>query len=294
MLLFHRKVRVRFFGNGGELYVGRGGETGKQIYIHFIVEKSISSKANDATIRIHNLSPSSRNSIGTEFTNVEIEAGYIPPGGTDTTGIIFSGQIRDFEHTREGPNLITTVTAGDGDMAIRKATISKTYPAGTMPDAVVTDIFEQFAGHGVEQGEWIFPPMEPFVRPYSICGPCSREANVLGRGKGFYWNIQNNFLEIIPRDLYLPIPTLVNSRTGMIGFPKITDNGIRVTSLINPEIRANRLIKVESEIIKLNSQSGEYRVGRMDYRGDNRSGPFEVVVHGELKKPNDAIDEGIS
>ena len=292
MQLWLRKIRVRFFGGGGELYVNQGVDTQVQQFVEFFVERSISATANDANIRIHNLSEASRNSIGNEFTDVEIEAGFIPPGGPDNTGIVFSGQIRDFEHTREGANIVTTVNAGDGDRAVRKSTISKTYPAGTPVETVVEDIYAEFEKEGVKKGEWLFPPMEPFIRPYSITGAGARELNTLGRSNGFYWNIQNQFMEIIPRDLYLPLVTLVNKDTGMIGFPKVTDNGIRVTSLINPEIRANRLIKVESEVVDLNATNGEYRVGRVDYKADNQTGEFLMIIHAEAKK-GDAIDEGI-
>lgn len=287
-----RKVRVRFFGGGGSLMVNPGIETDRQHTVEFQIEKSISGKANDTTIRIYNLSESSRNKIGNELTNVEVEAGYIPPGGPDLTGIIFSGQIRDFEHDREGADIVTTVTAGDGDKAIRKATIAKTYPAGTPPEMVMEDIYALYAPHEVERGEWIFPPMEPFIRPYSISGSCAREANDLGRSKGFYWNIQNQVMEIIPGDLFLPLITLINKKTGMIGYPKLTDNGIRVAALINPEVRPNRVVKVESEFVELNADDGEYRVGRMDYIGDNRSGPFDMIIHGEAIKGG-AVDEGV-
>ena len=181
------------------------------------------------------------------------------------------------------------MTAGDGDKAIRNSTISKTYPAGTPPELVMEDIYGEYSAHGVERGEWLFPPMEPFVRPYSINGACSREANILGRGKGFYWNIQNQVMEIIPGDKYLPQLTLINRDTGMVHYPKITDNGIRVSTLINPEIRPNRLIAVESEAVE--AANGEYRVGRIDYSASNRDGDFYMHIHGETAIGG-VVDEG--
>jgi len=273
-----RKVRVIFTG-GGSLVVNPGTETDKQLTIEFEIEKSISGKANDATIRIYNLKESSRNSIGREYTDVEIEAGYIPPNGGDLTGKIFHGQIRDFTHDREGADIVTTVTVGDGDKAIRQSTISKTFPAGTTKEEVMEEIYAKYSEHGVERGEWLFPPMEPFLRPYSIAGSCSRYANELGRFNGFYWSIQNQVMEIIPGDKYLPQITLINRDTGMVHYPKITDNGLYVSALINPEVRPNRLIAVISETVP--EANGEYRVGRIDYSGDNRGGDFYMHVHGE-------------
>lgn len=285
-----RKIRVTFKGGGGSLVVNPGIETDNQLTVSVSIEKSISGKANDAVVRIHNLKQSSRNSIGSEFTDVIIEAGYIPPpSGPDLTGIIFEGQIRDFTHDREGAEIVTTVTVGDGDKALRKSTISKTYPAGTPKEAVMEDIYGKYAEHGVKKGEWLFPPMEPFIRPYSIAGTCSRYANELGRYNGFYWSIQNQVMEVIPSDKYLPLVTLLNRDTGMVHYPKITDNGVRVSALLNPEVRPNRLIAVKSEAVP--QADGEYRVGRIDYSLDNRDGDFYMHIHGE-RAVGGVVDEG--
>lgn len=284
-----RKVRV-IFSAGGDLIVNPGIETDPQLRVEFDIEKSISGTANELVVRIFNLSETSRNAIGKELTDVEIQAGYIPPGGPDLTGSIFIGQISDWTHDREGADIVTTVRAGDGGKAIRKSTIAKTYPAGTPPEQVVEDIYGKFAEHGVKRGEWLFPPMEPFIRPYSISGAGSRELNLLGRSKGFYWSIQNQVMEVIPGDLYLPQITFLNDKRGMIHYPQITDNGIRLMALINPEVRPNRLIEVESKFVP--EANGKYRVGRVDYSGDNKNGNFQMLIHGE-REHGGAIDEGI-
>ena len=185
-----RKVRVIF--SGGGLIVNAGAETDKQLKVEFTIEKSISGTTNALEVRIHNLAEATRNAIDKEFSDVEIQAGYIPPGGADLTGTVFFGQIEDWAHEREGTEIVTTVRAGDGGKAVRKSTLSKTYPAGTPPEAVVEDVYAAYAEHGVKRGEWLFPPMEPFIRPYSVSGAGSRILNDLGRSKGFYFNTKSS------------------------------------------------------------------------------------------------------
>lgn len=286
--LWLRKVRAIFSG-GGNLVVNPGIETNNQQRIEFNIEKSISSTANELVVRIYNLSERSRNAVGRELSDIEIQAGHIPRQGLDLTGTIFLGQIEDFTHDREGPDIVTTVRASDGGKAIRKSTINKTYPAGTPPEAVIEDVYAEFEKNGVKRGEFLFPPMEPFIRPYTVSGDASREANVIGRSKGFYWSIQNQVMEVIPGDKFLPLITKINRNTGMIGYPQITDNGIRVVALINPEVRPNRVIAVKSEFVE--AANGEFRVGRMDYKGDNRDGDFEMIIHGESVFGG-AVEEG--
>ncbi len=79
----------------------------------------------------------------------------------------------------------------------------------------------------------------------------------------------------------------------MVGIPTITDNGIKVTCKINPEIRPNRTITVASKQLRLNAVSGIYRVGSVEYFGDNRDGPFDVNVHAEAVQGGNQVDEGI-
>ena len=50
-----RKIRVIFEGEGGSLVVNPGVETDKQLTVEVVIEKSISGKANDAVVTIHNL-----------------------------------------------------------------------------------------------------------------------------------------------------------------------------------------------------------------------------------------------
>lgn len=314
MLQYLRKVRATF--NGGYT-VNPGGITTHEMKIAFNISKGISSSANTAEIEIWNLNESSRNSMGKEFDEVTLEAGYMPPAGLSgpgilsfldgllpsfgavstgsggNVGIIFKGNIRDVEHTRDGPDIITRISCGDGDKALRKATTSKSYPKGTPVKDVVDDLYKELEKQGVKKGEWKFPDdMEPnFKRPYATCGSCSREMDTLGRGRKFYWNVQNGTMEIVPGDGFIGTIVYLSPSSGLIGVPTITDNGVRVSALLNPEIRPNRRVQVESDVLEMNAANGVYRVSQCDYSGDNRDGEFRVDVTGESVKGG-KVDEG--
>src|SRR5690606_16041429 len=194
-----RKVRLTAKGKGGSLVLNEGGTNLHDIKIAFSITKNISSTQNAAEIRIWNLSESSRNALGKELDDITLEAGYLPPEGGGNVGIIFKGQIRDVEHRREGNDILTYMTCGEGDKAFRGATIAKTYPAGTEGKDVVEDIYKELEAEGITRGEWKFPDeIKPFKRPYTVCGGCKTELDTLGRGHDFYWSVQNGTLEIIP------------------------------------------------------------------------------------------------
>ena len=292
MQQYLRKVRLTASGSGGSVVLNPGGVDGHQLKIGFDVSKSISSTANNATIRIWNLKESTRNALGKELDDITLEAGYMPPSGGSNVGVIFRGQIRDVEHTRSGPDIISTLSTGEGDKAFRRATISKSYPAGTKVETVVEDIYKELEKEGVSRGEWKFPEdMQAFRRPYAACGGCKREMDTISRGKDFYWSVQNGVMEVVPGDGYIGGVVLITPRTGMIDVPTITDNGVKVSCLLNPEIRPGRRVRIESEVLSMNGEGGEYRVSEVTFSGDNRDGDFVSAICAESIQGG-KVDEG--
>lgn len=292
MRQFLRKVRVTF--NGGTYIVNPFNEVQEtELRVEFNVSKTISGTPNDFEIKLWNISEDHRNSVGKELDDVMLEAGYAPPEGGTNVSIIAKGNVRDVQHDRDGSDIITTITCGDGDKARRKASVSKTYPTGTPVPDIVQGLYDQMKPHGIDKGEWKFPDdIKTIKRPYSMCGGCTREMNVLGRSNEFYWSVQNEVMEVIPSDGHLPGEILISAETGMIGAPTITDNGVKVKCLLNPEIRPNRTVKIESEVLEMNSADSRYRVSAVDFEGSNQEGDFVAMVHGEAIN-GDKVDEGI-
>lgn len=284
-----RKVRVTFDGG---FTVNPGGLQTHELRVQFKVSKGISGSPNEWEIKLWNLNEGHRNAIGKELDKVMLEAGYMPPEGGGNVGIIAKGNIRDFQHDREGPDIITTVSCGDGDAAFRNSTISKTIPKGTPIPDVVEELYKEFEKNGISKGELKFPDdIRTLKRPYSMCGGCAREMNTLGRGNKFYWSIQNETFEVIPGDGHLPGMILISPETGMIGTPTITDNGIKVKALLNPDARPNRLVQVDSEVLRMNGKGNQYRISQLDFAGDNTQGDFSMNIHGENAQGG-KVDEG--
>lgn len=295
--LYLRKCRLSF-KKGGQIVqtINPGDGTDDQIQIEFSVSKSLSSTANTASIRVWNLAEGTRNALGKEFDGVEIEGGYIPPDGGSNVGTIFAGSIRDGEnrplHRQDGLDIVTTIDCGDGDAALRRATIAKTFPAGTPVKDVVDEIYRQFEKEGISRGEMKgLDGLPPFKRPYSMCGACDREMDRLGRSNRFYWSIQNETFETLPGDGYIGGVVLLTPSTGLIGTPSLTDNGVKADALLNPQIRPGRRVQIESNTLDMNSEGGLYRAGNVDFDGNNRTGEFKVSIHGE-RIQGGKVDEG--
>lgn len=314
MLQYLRKVRLTFQGAGGGITINPGNETDAQLRVGFNVNKDVSGNANTAEIEIWNLAEGHRNAVGKELDKVTLEAGYIPPAGisargtlpfmsggfrseasasSSNVGIIFKGVLRDVRHRREGADIITTLSCGDGVKALRNAFLSKTYPAGTRVGDVIDDLYAEFEKEGIDRGEWKgLDDLPAHRRPYSVCSTCSQEMDRIARQNKLYWSMQNEAMEIVPGDGYIEAAAFLSPSTGLIGTPTITDNGVQVEALLNPEVRPNRKVVIESQTLSMNAEGGAYRVSEATYTGDNRDGDFRVIITGE-RIESGKVDQGV-
>jgi len=251
-----------------------------QLKIEFDVEKTVSGVPNKATIKIWNLTKSSRNTLKKELDEIKLESGYVYAGNR---GLIFKGFTRDVTHERKGTDIITTLKCGDGDKSQRKSHVAKTYNTKTPVKDIILDIQKQMKG--VTLGEIKLPEkVTPSDRAMTFITTPQRALNELGRTYGFYWSIQNGSLEIIPADGALSGVVYITPETGMIGVPTITDSGVIVQALLNPDVRPGRQIYVKSETTDEAGQSGLYRVSSVAFSGDNRDGDHIIEVEAELLK----------
>ncbi|GJD30024.1 hypothetical protein PMNALOAF_1267 [Methylobacterium adhaesivum] len=273
MTQYLRRVIATFKGDSGSYRV-------TDLKISFEVSKTITGTPNAAEISIWNMAGGNRSRIGKEFDRVTLQAGYEKAGNI---GIIFDGHVREVTHSRDDTDIVTKIECGDGDKAKRKGVIAKTFPAKTKPKDMVKEILKNMPD--VAQGEWKgLDDLPEYKRPVTMCGPCWRELDKIGRSHKLFWSVQDGALEIIPKDGNLQDEVLISKATGMVGVPSVTDAGIKVTTLLNPQLRCNRLVKVESQILELNGKGQRYRISGLSFSGDNRDGDFHAVVQGETVK----------
>jgi len=273
--LWIRDVEARFSGDGGDLVV-------RELRISFTVSKSLSGSPNTAEIKVWNLSKENRYKIKREFDRVTLEAGHVAAGNR---GIIFDGFVRDVTHQRESTDIVTTIEAGDGDKGYRQGTISKTFPAGTTPEAMVNELLDKMpdVDLGVFEGLTELPA---YPRPVTMYGRVVDELNKLGRTHQFYWSVQDGALEVVKGNKAIDEVVVISQSSGMIGVPDITDNGIMVECLLNPELRIGRIVEVRSQQLEMNDAEGRFRISALDFTGDTRGNQYFARIHGER------IDDG--
>lgn len=269
--------------------------------VRFAVRRGDIQTPNSADIRIYNVSPDTSQRAEREFSRVILQAGY-----EGNYGVIFDGLIKQIRRGRESQtDTYLDITAADGDSAYNFAVVIASLAAGSTPKDHVAEILQGMKSRGITQGfaPWDqpgVPPANGLPRGKVLFGMCKDALRTVGKNTGTSWSIQDGALTFIPQSAYLPgDAVVVNAATGMIGLPEQTQNGIKVKTLLNPNIKIGSVIELDNEsiqslrfglsvadsaknmmdalVIKKNAD-GLYRVLVADHMGDTRGNDFYTDI----------------
>jgi hypothetical protein len=267
-----------------------------QLHFRFSIKASDQETPNTGVIRVYNLKHTTVDEILNEFTSVIIQAGYQGQLAT-----VFQGTIKQFRQGRErNTDNFLEILAGDGDELYNFGTIRQTLAKGTSYDdrlsAICTALgapkdpnasgFMQATGGILPRGKVLFGLGRSYLRD-------------LAKSSGTRWSIQNGQLTFIPLTGYLPGDIVdINSKTGMVGVPEATDQGIEVTVLMNPLIIVGQRVRINSaDIVQTTIKEqgfpnysslsyvasvppgdGIYRVLVSEHEGDTRSNEWYTTL----------------
>ncbi len=263
--------------------------------IKFNIRYYTTNEPTTAEIRVYNLKKdTAQKFIKMEYQNIRLAVGY-----QGALGDIFNGTIVYVRMGRETPTeTYLDLYAQGSDVAHNEAYVNKTLKKGSTGSDAFDAIAKSFKEYGVKIG---YKPEDllkklVFNRPYTLYGAAKDLMRDLARSTGSSWNISNKELVMLPNNskgLEGGIRK-VNSRSGMIGMPIQSTNGIIVRMLIDPSIKVNSQIQVDEGSIQraevnltyggapLNdvpflpsiASDGIYRVVAIDYNGDTRGIPW--------------------
>jgi len=250
-----------------------------------------------AYIRVYNLNASDAKSIQNEFQTVTLQAGY----QTGNYAIIFNGTIAWVGRGRESAtDDYVDIMAADGDEAFNYAVVNTTLAKGSASaQAQYNAIVQQTTKYGVTSATASSSNLSStggvLPRGKTLFGLARSSLNSVCRSKLCSWSIQNGKIVVIPLKGYDNGTVLeINSRTGLVGVPVATPNGIELQCLLNPYIQVGGRIKLkQSELTTTTvkqqgiypqygnvnlpadtSTDGTYRVLVVEHEGDTRGTPW--------------------
>lgn len=283
-----------------------------QMKFTFKVYQSDVETPNNAVIRIYNLSDAtiakitgpapggSTSTPGPEFKQVTLSGGYV----NAQFGLIFLGTIKQTKRGRE--NAVDTyfeLLCSDSDLAINFGFVNTTLETGNssaaaqaqavsdantqvQPNATLGDT-SGLAGGTLPRGKVFFAMGRDVSRDLAKSNQC-------------FWSMQNGKLQYTKRTAYLPGTAVVlNAKSGLIGQPEQTEEGILITCLLNPNIVIGSVVQINNKAINTTSNApggvpfnqvsgiqllasiaadGNYRAFVVEHNGDTRGNPWYTTI----------------
>ncbi|MDE1158442.1 MAG: hypothetical protein PW791_09215 [Neorhizobium sp.] len=235
-----------------------GGSSGvdlSELRIRFNVSQHTLQSPNVADITITNPSAQTIQTVKKEGLTVTLEAGY-----QDNPGLIFKGQIIQKRSGRENPvDTYLNVIAQGGDQAYNHAVVSKTLAAGHTYKDQVNVVYEAMKPFGITLGSIADLGSKKMPRPRVMFGMARDVMRTISMSTGTSWSIQNNELTVTKdNEPNAGSAIVLNSRTGMIGLPTQTLDGIQVRCLLNPKIGPGSKVQIDQSSVQEAKLSADY------------------------------------
>jgi hypothetical protein len=250
--------------------------------------------------RIYNLSENTANKIQ-QATQIRLKAGY----QNNPYGVIFSGLISFFRRGKENSvDSFLDITAGDCESAYNFGTVSRALQAGSSLDDQLQVVLDALKEYGITRGD--IPDLTSTA--ISASATTATYSPRLTRGTSCFrmikevlqdlsvaakcnWFFEDGRLNMIPLDGVREGGAIIlDTRSGLVGAPTQTLDGLVIRSLLNPNIQTARALQVSSKLIQTAtpvpgatqpdfadpttpglSKQGLYKVYQLHHMGDMRS-----------------------
>ncbi|MGH8709743.1 MAG: phage protein [Burkholderiales bacterium] len=255
--------------------------------VEFTIDKADSETPNTGTIRIFNLADETVAKIQKEYRTVLLSAGY-----ESNFGSIFHANIKKTTWGREGTETVLEIEAGDGDESYTTAIVSTTVAAGSTYKSNAKLAAEAMAGveiNWVTSGPSIeeIPDDKPLPRAKVMHGMARDVLRNVGKNIDSQWSVQDGKVEMLANKSYRPGDAIViTSRNGMIDTPKRTEEGISLTTLLNPTLKIGYAIQIDEgrlpNAAAIDKQfDGLYKVIKISHTGAIRGNEWYSEIEAE-------------
>ena len=219
----------------------------------------------------------SANGQPVQIIPVRIDAGYV--GHTST---IFLGELRSAQSVTDGPDIVTELNTGDGDVALQLQRISANFAQGSTPLAVVQALLTQM---GTGQGNLaavksLFQNAQGalFQSGAVLKGNAATHLSDICSSVGVEFSIQGGQAQFLPLGQPLAGQAyLLSPGTGLVGTPTVDTAGIcSCTSFILPGLVPGSPIQVSSVFV-----NGLFRIVSCEWVGETRGNSWYCKIEAQ-------------
>lgn len=247
--------------------------------ISFSIEKTITEEPNTSKIEIYNLNTNNRNQISNKiFNQVKLFAGY------DDPRLIFAGQITQAYTSRNDLDFIVYIECLDGQNDYTKTRVYTTLNAGAKDSDIVKMCVKSMSSS--KQGTIDLPKDKALPRCKVLSGDIKNYLKTIAKNNDANWHILDGNLNILPKDKILNDSEgfILSEETGLIASPEKTDDGLKITCLLNPKLNIGSLVRIKSI---LSEYDGDYKITQLTHNGDFLNDTWQtelIAINGKFSK----------
>jgi hypothetical protein len=230
-----------------------------QFKIVFNVGQATNEQPKAAEIYIYNLSASTMNLLaGVDSqkinTQVILECGY----GSELS-VVFKGRVFQYRRGRDNPtDTWLCVLAISGDAVQNDALVNQSIPAGTSKNEVSNILVSETNKYGLVTGEIASISEQQYPRGRVFFGSLHDSIQQFGKENNIDFDYSDDVISSINKLGFSVEPVQVlTPKTGMVGMPQLTSEGLIVKCLLNPKLKRKGRVQVDMS----NLQTESYDIG---------------------------------
>ena len=216
----------------------------------FSIKHKVDTFLTQCSLVVYNLNAVTEGSVLTEGFQIRIEGGYVE----GQYGELFTGDIvQCFRNRENGIDYRLEIVALNGIFELPSNFTRGYIGEGSQPRTQINAIANN-SKHEIKVGE-VSPDLkkEPLPRGKVYFGtPAKYLRQIAIKNDAHFWIQPDGKLTMkkvtdeIPEDQCL----VLTPTTGLIGTPVYSDNGIQISMLLDPRVKAMTLIKIDNQIIR--------------------------------------------
>lgn len=263
----------------------------EQLQVTFDISKSTNNKnrTNSASIEVYNLSEESLKILDTDYPAAVFEAGYLDTGGPKR---LFAGQVTNVSTRKSGTDIVTQIQMGSGYTELNHETLSDLVPPGNNVKDAIENLRKAIgADRGVYNGTNL---NNELISGYPLSGTPKEMLDELAEKYQLDWQLDDGVLYVHDNDRpateQYQLAYVISPFTGLIERPyrvsgdkrrskkdKVKKPGVQMKILLNPDIKAGDIIRIEEGLLK-----GWYKVDSLRHSGGWRSEGWYTEIKGSL------------
>lgn len=263
----------------------------EQLQVTFDISKSTNNKnrTNSASIEIYNLSEESLKILDTDYPAAVFEAGYLDTGGPKR---LFSGQVTNVSTRKSGTDIVCQIQMGSGYVELNHETLSDLVPPGNNVKDAIENLRKAIgADRGVYNGTNL---NNELISGYPLSGTPKEMLDELAEKYQLDWQLDDGVLYVHDNDRpateQYQLAYVISPFTGLIERPyrvsgdkrrskkdKVKKPGVQMKILLNPDIKAGDIIRIEEGLLK-----GWYKIDSLRHSGSWRGENWYTEIKGSL------------